>query len=292
VAIVLAQLLQLRLGEIKFVGFDVGSGELEAEAALIGLGAHSPDSMRGTSRGKRKFCPSISTPTREEDRHLVAGLQAVEEKLPLAQEVEPSDIVGLLHVIAWAHKRFADRLGIVDRLFELLLVGKIVVGVNADNESDALGRVCFGARSEGKQAETQGGNQADHFPLRQGAGDRDGGECSVSPYRLQLEPPLNERQGKPTLAGGSGARPRASPQPSMPLPAAPRWESSTPKREGDIGVGAEQRACGKGENGRNQQLQSPPRFRVVFWKPANEIDEIDHRLRRVAGHHRGRSVVG
>jgi len=40
--------------------------------------------------------------------------------------VGPSDIVGLLHFIAEADKRFADRLGIVDRLFQLLLFGKIV----------------------------------------------------------------------------------------------------------------------------------------------------------------------
>lgn len=133
--------------------------------------------------------------TREKHRRLIARLQAVEEKLPLAQEVEPSDIVCLLYVVAEARKRFAHGLGIVDRLFELLLLGEIIVGVDAGDESDALRGVRCGARSEGKQTESQDGNEnAGHCSLpgerRQSVGD------SISTlYRLQVEPALNERQG-------------------------------------------------------------------------------------------------
>ena len=53
-------------------------------------------------------------------RRVVARLQAIEEELPLAQEVGPSDIVGLLHFIAEADKRLADRLGIQRRRAEEL----------------------------------------------------------------------------------------------------------------------------------------------------------------------------
>jgi len=113
----------------------------------------------------------------------------------LAQEVGSSDIVGLVHIVAEADKRFADRLGVIDRLFELLLFGKIVVGVDADHEGDALGRVRRGARPEGKQAESQRQSSGPlHPPQARRAGDRDGGDDSVSLYRLQLEPPLNDRR--------------------------------------------------------------------------------------------------
>ena len=80
--------------------------------------------------------------------------------------VGPSDIVGLLHFIADADKRFADRLGIVDRLFQLLLFGKIVVGIDANHEGDALRGVRCGAGSERKQAEPKDGNEnAGHCSL-------------------------------------------------------------------------------------------------------------------------------
>jgi len=84
----------------------------------------------------------------------------------LAQEVGSSDIVGLLHIVAEADQGFADRLGIVDRLFQLLLFGKIVVGIDANHEGDALRGVRCGAGSERKQAETQDGNEnAGHCSL-------------------------------------------------------------------------------------------------------------------------------
>ena len=124
---------------------------------------------RHVARQQEVLPVDLNAVTREIDRRLIARLQAIEEKLPLAQEVEPSDIVGLVHVVAEADERFADRFGIVDRFLELLLLGKIVVGVDADHESNALGRMRRRARSEGKQAESQDGNQADHcFPLKPG----------------------------------------------------------------------------------------------------------------------------
>ena len=123
---------------------------------------------RHVARQQEVLPVDLNAVTREIDRRLIARLQAIEEKLPLAQEVEPSDIVGLVHVVAEADERFADRFGIVDRFLELLLLGKIVVGVDADHESDALGRVRCGV-PQGKQAESQDGNQADHcFPLKPG----------------------------------------------------------------------------------------------------------------------------
>ncbi len=76
----------------------------------------------------------------------------------MAQEVGASDIVCLLHVIAEADKRFADRPRIVDGLLQLLLVGKIIVGVDADHEGDTLRGVRAVARSEQEQAEPQDGN--------------------------------------------------------------------------------------------------------------------------------------
>ena len=62
----------------------------------------------------------------------------------MAQEIEPSDIVGLVHVITEADERFPDRFGIVDRFLELLLLGKIVVGVDADHEATRLAACAAG----------------------------------------------------------------------------------------------------------------------------------------------------
>ena len=107
---------------------------------------------RHVARQEEVLPVDLHAMTREKHRRLIARLQAIEEKLPLAQEVGPSDIVGLLHIVAEADKRFADRLGIVDRLFQLLLFGKIVVGIDANHEGDALRGVRCGAGSERKQA--------------------------------------------------------------------------------------------------------------------------------------------
>ena len=104
--------------------------------------------------------------TGEKHRSFVARVQPIEKELPLAQEVGPSDIVGLLHIVAEADKRFADRLGIVDRLFQLLLFGEIVVGIDANHEGDTLRGVRCGAGSEHEQAESKDGNQnAGHCSL-------------------------------------------------------------------------------------------------------------------------------
>ena len=87
--------------------------------------------------------------------------------------VGPSDIVGLLHFIADADKRFADRLGIVDRLFQLLLFGKIVVGIDANHEGHALAACAAGlAPSASRQNPKTATRMRAIAPSQASAGDR------------------------------------------------------------------------------------------------------------------------
>ena len=70
---------------------------------------------------------------REKHRGLVARLDAIEEALPLAQEIQPGDVVRLLHVVAERSKRLSHRVSVAHCLFELLLGWQVVVLVDADD---------------------------------------------------------------------------------------------------------------------------------------------------------------
>ena len=84
-----------------------------------------------------------------------------------------SDIVGLLHFIADADKRFADRLGIVDRLFQLLLFGKIVVGIDANHEATRFAACAAGlAPSASRQNPKTAMRMRAIAPSQASAGDR------------------------------------------------------------------------------------------------------------------------
>ena len=75
---------------------------------------------------------------REKQGRLVTRLDAIEEPLPLAQEIQPGDVVRLLHVVAERSKRLSHRVSVAHRLFELLPGWEVVVLVDADDQGNAL----------------------------------------------------------------------------------------------------------------------------------------------------------
>ena len=94
----------------------------------------------------------LAPPSRSRNMRPVATCQVKMSKTEWVASASPSGeeaLVGLGYEVKKAN----------NRLFELLLFGKVVVGVDADHEGDTLRGVRCGAGSERNQAENQDGNE-------------------------------------------------------------------------------------------------------------------------------------
>jgi hypothetical protein len=109
-------------------------------------------------------------PRKEEKRH-VAGSEALDQFVQLSQQRPAAEVLALDHVEADALEGAADGAGVVHRLLELLVGGKVGVTLVADHEGDTFLRVRCRGRADERQPGDCNELTKSHFRLPPKQGD-------------------------------------------------------------------------------------------------------------------------